>query len=115
MLLKVDSDRDVVDIHKQIVAAECLGEPIVQSTGYGDRIVAAVVDENLASSHCCARRSPEGTPKSYCRIVQRTISFGTWHKRSRGSRLDYISQISLQILRGCLRSQTGREFWPPVN
>jgi hypothetical protein len=36
ILVEVDADRDVVDIHKQIVGAEYLGEPIAQSTGYGD-------------------------------------------------------------------------------
>jgi len=39
----------VVDVHKQVIAPERLGEPIVQPTGRADRIISAVIDENLTS------------------------------------------------------------------
>jgi hypothetical protein len=41
----------------------------VESTGYSDRILAAVVDENLAS-HCCARRSPDGPQNPTAGLVK---------------------------------------------
>ena len=48
MRYEVDPGRNVVDIHKEFVAAERLREPIVQPTGHADRIFSAVIDENLA-------------------------------------------------------------------
>ncbi|HET7381415.1 MAG TPA: hypothetical protein VFJ59_02355 [Pseudolabrys sp.] len=43
---EVDPRRNVVDIHEEIFPPECLGQPVVQSTGDADRIFSAVIDEN---------------------------------------------------------------------
>src|SRR6476646_6408779 len=39
----------VVDIHKELMMAKLVREPIVQPTGYADGIFSAVIDENLSS------------------------------------------------------------------
>jgi hypothetical protein len=38
----------VVDVHEKLVAAEGLYEPVVQPTSRADRIISAIVDENLS-------------------------------------------------------------------
>jgi hypothetical protein len=45
---EVGPGRNVVDIHKELGAAESVREPIMQPTGHTDGIISAVVDENLA-------------------------------------------------------------------
>jgi hypothetical protein len=44
---EVNSGSDAVHVHEKILLPERLGEPIVQPTGRADRIVSAVIDENL--------------------------------------------------------------------
>src|SRR5262245_61612167 len=46
---EVGPGRNVVDIHKELGAAESVCEPIMEPTGHTDGIISAVVDENLAA------------------------------------------------------------------
>jgi len=46
---EVDPGGNVINIKKEVVAAECLREPIMQPTGHADGIISAVIDENLTS------------------------------------------------------------------
>jgi len=62
----------VVDVHEEIVAAECQREPIVQPTSHADGVISAVIDENLGG-HGPAE-SPRKDPKSYRRTGQITMS-----------------------------------------
>ena len=48
MIYEVDSGRNVVDIHEQVLTPEGLGEPVMQPAGRADGIIAAVIDEHLA-------------------------------------------------------------------
>jgi hypothetical protein len=59
----------VIDIHKKVVAAKLLREPIMQPTGHADRIVSAVIDENLTNHY----RSPRGSPQLYRRTGRSTM------------------------------------------
>src|SRR5262249_21274316 len=73
IVLEVPSDRDVVDIHEQLVFAERFGHPIVQPTGHTARFIPAVTDENVAS-HAA---SPEKAPTPYRRTGQSTMNLLT--------------------------------------
>ena len=47
IIYEVDPSRNMVDIHEEIFSPEALGKSIVQPTSGADRIVSAVIDENL--------------------------------------------------------------------
>jgi hypothetical protein len=74
---EVGPHRNVVDIHKELGAAESVREPIMQPTGHTDGIISAVVDENLADHGY--RVSPKD-PKFYCRTGQTAMSLFTLRK-----------------------------------
>ena len=58
---EIDPDRNIVDIHEEVVAAKRLRKPIMQPTSYvADEFLSAVIDENLIGHRLTG--SPEKLP-----------------------------------------------------
>jgi hypothetical protein len=53
---EVDPSWNVVDVHKQVIAPERPGEPIVQPTGRADCIISAVINEDHLTNDDLAAR-----------------------------------------------------------
>jgi hypothetical protein len=61
---EIDPGRNVVDIHEELIAAEGLCEPVIQPTSHADRIISAVIDENLTSHIRSPRKTTNHTAGS---------------------------------------------------